>query len=43
MYVPEVAADQGWEYIDAIESATCKAGWNGRISEDLRQATRLEC
>jgi hypothetical protein len=39
-YLPEVAPDQGWEHIDASNSAICNAGWNGRISEDLGQATR---
>ena len=40
-YLPEVAPDQGWEHIDAIDSAIRKAGWNGRISEDLRRAVRV--
>ena len=40
-YLPEVAPDQGWEHIDAIDSAIRKAGWNGRISEDLRRSMRV--
>jgi len=40
-YLPEVAPDQGWGHIDAIDSAIRKAGWNGRISEDLRRAVRV--
>lgn len=40
-YLPEVAPDQGWEQIDAIDSAIRKAGWNGRISEDLRRSLRV--
>ena len=40
-YLPEVAPDQGWEHIDAIDSAIRKAGWNGRISEDLRRNVRV--
>jgi AMME syndrome candidate gene 1 protein len=40
-YLPEVAPDQGWEHIDAIDSAIRKAGWNGRISEDLRRSLRV--
>ncbi len=40
-YLPEVAPDQGWEHIDAIDSAIRKAGWNGRISEDLRRSVRV--
>jgi hypothetical protein len=40
-YLPEVAPDQSWEHIDAIDSAIRKAGWNGHISEDLRRAVRV--
>jgi AMME syndrome candidate gene 1 protein len=40
-YLPEVAPDQGWEHIDAIDSAIRKAGWSGRISEDLRRSVRV--
>jgi hypothetical protein len=40
-YLPEVAPDQGWGHIDAIDSAIRKAGWNGRISEDLRRSVRV--
>ncbi|KAI9511261.1 alport syndrome [Russula earlei] len=40
-YLPEVAPEQGWEHIDAIDSAIRKAGWNGRISEDLRRSVRV--
>jgi AMME syndrome candidate gene 1 protein len=40
-YLPEVAPDQGWGHIDAIDSAIRKAGWHGRISEDLRRAVRV--
>ena len=40
-YLPEVAPDQGWEHIDTIDSAIRKAGWNGRISEDLRRSVRV--
>jgi hypothetical protein len=40
-YLPEVAPEQGWEHIDAIDSAIRKAGWNGRVSEDLRRSVRV--
>jgi AMME syndrome candidate gene 1 protein len=40
-YLPEVAPDQGWGHIDAIDSAIRKAGWHGRISEDLRRSVRV--
>ena len=40
-YLPEVAEEQGWDQLQAIDSAIRKAGWTGRISEDLRRAVRL--
>ncbi|KAI0253063.1 AMMECR1 domain-containing protein [Lactifluus subvellereus] len=40
-YLPEVAPEQGWEQIDAVDSAIRKAGWSGRISEDLRRRVRV--
>ncbi|KAI0299729.1 AMMECR1 domain-containing protein [Multifurca ochricompacta] len=40
-YLPEVAPEQGWDHIDAIDSAIRKAGWVGRISEDLRRSLRV--
>ena len=40
-YLPEVAPDQGWDRIDAVDSAIRKAGWDGRISEDLRRSIRV--
>jgi AMME syndrome candidate gene 1 protein len=40
-YLPEVALDQEWDHIDAIDSAIRKAGWSGRISEDLRRRVRV--
>lgn len=40
-YLPEVAPEQGWDHIDALDSAIRKAGWSGRISEDLRRRVRV--
>ncbi|KAI0720184.1 AMMECR1 domain-containing protein [Cerioporus squamosus] len=40
-YLPEVAEEQGWDKIEAIDSAIRKAGWSGRISEDLRRAVKV--
>ncbi|EJF61288.1 hypothetical protein DICSQDRAFT_86876 [Dichomitus squalens LYAD-421 SS1] len=40
-YLPEVAEEQGWDQVEAIDSAIRKAGWNGRISEDLRRAVKV--
>lgn len=40
-YLPEVAPEQGWDHVDALDSAIRKAGWDGRISEDLRRSVRV--
>ena len=40
-YLPEVAPEQGWDRVDAVDSAIRKAGWDGRISEDLRRSVRV--
>ncbi|KAI0722898.1 AMMECR1 domain-containing protein [Earliella scabrosa] len=40
-YLPHVAEEQGWDKIETIDSAIQKAGWNGRISEDLRRACKV--
>ena len=40
-YLPEVMPEQGWDKIDAIDSAIRKAGWDGRITEDLRRSIKL--
>ena len=40
-YLPEVAADQGWDQAAAIESLLRKAGFHGRITPALLQ--QLQC
>ncbi|KAG5654636.1 hypothetical protein H0H81_009884 [Sphagnurus paluster] len=40
-YLPDVIPEQGWDKIDAVDSAINKAGWNGRITEDLRRSIKL--
>ncbi|TDL29753.1 alport syndrome [Rickenella mellea] len=40
-YLPDVASEQGWDKIEAIDSAIRKAGWDGRITEDLRRNVKL--
>ena len=40
-YLPHVAEEQGWDRLETVDSAIRKAGWAGRISEDLRRAVRL--
>ena len=40
-YLPDVIPDQGWDKIEAIDSAIHKAGWSGRITEDIRRSVSL--
>lgn len=40
-YLPEVIPEQGWDKIEAVDSAIRKAGWNGQITEDLRRNVKL--
>lgn len=37
-YLPHVIPDQGWSKQQAIDSAIRKAGFNGRITQDIRNA-----
>ncbi|OJT10186.1 hypothetical protein TRAPUB_13291 [Trametes pubescens] len=37
-FLPEIAEEQGWDKLETVDSAIHKAGWSGRISEDLRRA-----
>ncbi|KAJ7067999.1 alport syndrome [Mycena amicta] len=40
-YLPDVIPEQGWDKLEAVDSAIQKAGWNGRITEDLRRSVKL--
>ena len=40
-FLPEVAPEQGWDKIETVDSAIRKAGWNGRITEDIRRSVKL--
>lgn len=40
-YLPNVIPDQGWDKIEAVDSAIRKAGWNGIITEDIRRNVKL--
>lgn len=40
-YLPEVIPDQGWDRIEAVDSAIHKAGWTGRVTEDIRRSVKL--
>lgn len=41
-YLPDVIPEQGWDKVEAVDSAIHKAGWRGRITEDLRRSIKLQ-
>jgi len=41
-YLPNVIPEQGWDKTEAVDSAIQKAGWKGRITEDLRRSVKLQ-
>ena len=41
-YLPHVIPEQGWDKIEAVDSAIHKAGWRGQITEDLRRSVKLQ-
>ncbi|CAA7259476.1 unnamed protein product [Cyclocybe aegerita] len=41
-YLPDVIPEQGWDKVEAVDSAIHKAGWKGRITEDLRRSVKLQ-
>ncbi|KAD5961878.1 hypothetical protein E3N88_13351 [Mikania micrantha] len=40
-YLPEIAAQEGWTKIEAIDSLMKKAGYNGSITESVRKRIQL--
>ncbi|ESW17391.1 hypothetical protein PHAVU_007G235600 [Phaseolus vulgaris] len=40
-YLPEVAANEGWTKIEAIDSLIRKSGYNGPITDELRKDLQL--
>lgn len=40
-YLPDVIPEQGWDKVEAVESAIQKAGWTGQITEDIRRSVKL--
>lgn len=40
-YLPDVAPAQGWTKVEAVDSAIRKAGWDGRITEELRRSIKM--
>ena len=40
-YLPEVAREQGWTKEEAIDSAIHKAGWSGKVTEEIRWGLRV--
>jgi len=41
-YLPEVAPEQGWDKPETIDSLIAKAGWEGRITDSLRNSIQLQ-
>lgn len=44
-YLPDVALEQGWTHVEALDSAIRKAGYSphrsSKISEEIRQSARV--
>lgn len=40
-FLPEVALSQGWSKLETIDKAIRKAGWNGKITEQMRESLRV--
>ncbi|KAM0750433.1 hypothetical protein T439DRAFT_314822 [Meredithblackwellia eburnea MCA 4105] len=40
-YLPDVAPSQNWSKVEAVDSAMRKAGYQGRITEELRKSLRV--
>jgi len=40
-YLPEVAKEQGWTKQECVDSLVQKAGYNGRVTAELREALKL--
>lgn len=40
-YLPDVIPEQGWNKIEAVDSAIAKAGWSGPVTEDIRRSVKL--
>ena len=40
-YLPDVMPEQDWTKVEAIDSAIRKAGWNGKITEEIRKGLRV--
>lgn len=42
VYLPEVAAEQGWDHRETLDQLMRKGGWQGSIDESDRLAVRVE-
>ncbi|EIW82501.1 alport syndrome [Coniophora puteana RWD-64-598 SS2] len=40
-YLPDVMPEQGWDKVEAVDSAIHKAGWKGTVTEDIRRSVTL--
>jgi len=41
-YLPEVAPEQGWNKQETIDSLISKAGWEGKVTDQLRYSIQLQ-
>lgn len=40
-YLPDVAGEQGWTQIEALDSAIHKSGWSGKVNDEIRSSVRV--
>jgi len=40
-YLPDVIPAQGWNKVEAVDSAIQKAGWHSTVTEDIRRSVKL--
>ncbi|GAA6060499.1 hypothetical protein JCM10212_007130 [Sporobolomyces blumeae] len=40
-FLPDVATEQGWSKLDAVNAAIRKAGWKGPVNDELRARCRV--
>ncbi|CAD6198205.1 unnamed protein product [Caenorhabditis auriculariae] len=41
VFLPEVAAEQGWNHLETIDALIAKAGHRGKVDENLRMSLRV--
>jgi len=40
-FLPDVATEQGWSKVDAVNAAIRKAGFKGNVTEELRRKCKV--